>query len=105
MELLNVWLPPAAIITVVIYTNRLLANGINGRIDGINKRIDDLGTSLNKRIDGIDKRIDDLRNQMTREHDTLAKKLTHLLKLLPSTLPTMKYIRLSKSTLNKQGAR
>ena len=80
MELLNVWLPPAAIIAVVIYTNRLLANGINGRIDGINKRMDDLGTSLNKRIDGIDKRIDDLRNQMTREHDTLAKKvdtLTH----------------------------
>ena len=60
-QLLNTWLPPAVIITVVIYTNRLLANGIN-------KRIDDLGTGLNRRID-------DLRSQMSREHDTLAKKV------------------------------
>ena len=53
MELLNTWLPPAAIISVIIYTNRVSANGLN-------------------------KRIDDLRSQMTREHDTLAKKVDAL---------------------------
>ena len=50
MELLNVWLPPAVIIGVMLYTNNLLGKSIN-------------------------KRIDDLRSQMTREHDTLAKKV------------------------------
>ena len=52
-QLMNTWLPPAVIVGVIIYTNRLLANGIN-------------------------KRIDDLRNQMTREHDTLANHLTRV---------------------------
>ena len=52
-QLMNTWLPPAVIITVVIYTNRLLASGIN-------------------------KRIDDLRNQMSREHDTLEKHVTRV---------------------------
>ena len=50
---INTWLPPAIIVGVIIYTNRLLANGLN-------------------------KRIDDLREQMQREHGTLAGKVDYL---------------------------
>ena len=50
---INTWLPPAIIVGVIVYTNRLLANGLN-------------------------KRIDDLREQMQREHDTLAGKVDYL---------------------------
>ena len=53
MDVIHVWLPPALIIGVILYTNRLLATGLN-------------------------KRIDDLRSQMSREHDTLAKKVDDL---------------------------
>ena len=60
-ELLETILPPAVIIGVIIYTNQLLANGIN-------KRIDDLGKTVNNRIG-------DLRAQMGRDHDKLANHL------------------------------
>ena len=51
MELLNTWLPPAVIIGVVIYTNRLLANGIN-------KRIDDLRYQITRDLDRVERKLD-----------------------------------------------
>ena len=57
---IETWLPPAVIITIIALINTLTT------------------TMINKRIDGIDKRIDDLRSQMTREHDNLAKKVDDL---------------------------
>ena len=51
MELLNMWLPPAVIIGVVIYTNRLLANGINIRID-------DLRYQITRYLDRIERKLD-----------------------------------------------
>ena len=51
MELLNTWLPPAVIIGVVIYTNRLLANGINIRID-------DLRYQITRYLDRIERKLD-----------------------------------------------
>ncbi len=57
---IETWLPPAVIITIIALINTITT------------------TMINKRIDGIDKRIDDLRSQMTREHDNLAKKVDDL---------------------------
>jgi hypothetical protein len=68
MEMISVWLPPAAIIGVILFTSNLT-----------NKRMDDLKTSLNKRMDdlgtGLNKRIDDLREQMKTDHQNLANQL------------------------------
>lgn len=57
---MEVWLPPAAIITVVIAFNTLMI------------------IMFNKRFDDFNKRFDDLRSQMTREHDVLAAKVDNL---------------------------
>ena len=57
---IETWLPPAAIIAVVVAFNTILS-----------KRIDDLGTRF-------DKRIDDLREQMKSDHANLAN---HLIKV------------------------
>ncbi len=68
MEMISVWLPPAAIIGVILFTSNLT-----------NRRIDDLKISLNKRMDdlgtGLNKRIDDLRDQMKTDHQDLANHL------------------------------
>ena len=64
MELLNTWLPPAVIIGVVIYTNRLLANGINKRIDDFRQQ--------------MCREIDNLRQQMKSDHNNLADHLTRV---------------------------
>ena len=64
---MEVWLPPAAIITVVIAFNTLMIIMFNKRFDDSNKRFDD-----------FNKRFDDLRSQMTREHDVLAAKVDNL---------------------------
>ena len=68
METISVWLPPAAIIGVILFTSNLT-----------NRRIDDLKISLNKRMDdlgtGLNKRIDDLRDQMKTDHQDLANRL------------------------------
>ena len=57
---ISVWLPPAAIIAVIIFTQSLMS----------------------ARIGDINKRIDDLRSQMSREHDALAKKVDKTNELL-----------------------
>ena len=64
---MQVWLPPAAIITVVIAFNTLMIIMFNKRFD-----------HFNKRFDHFNKRFDDLRSQMTREHDVLAGKVDNL---------------------------
>ncbi|MDE0300012.1 MAG: hypothetical protein OXN17_15365 [Candidatus Poribacteria bacterium] len=92
---MEVWLPPAAIITVVIAFNTLMIIMFNKRFDDINKRFDDFYRrsddsnkrfddfnkrfdDFNKRFDDFNKRFDDLRSQMTREHDILAGKVDNL---------------------------
>ena len=57
---IEIWLPPAVIIAIIALINTIAT------------------TMINNRIDGIDKRVDDLRSQMTREHDNLAKKVDDL---------------------------
>ena len=64
MEWVNVWLPPALIIGVVLYASKLLANGLN-------KRIDDLRSEMKGGIAN-------LRHQMQRENDALANKVDDL---------------------------
>ena len=64
MDLLNTWLPPAVIIGVVVYTNRLLANGINKRIDDCRQQ--------------VSREIDNLRHQMKSDHESLANHLTRV---------------------------
>ena len=85
---MQVWLPPAAIITVVIAFNTLMIIMFNKRFDDINRRFDDFYKrsddsnkrfdDFNKRFDDFNKRFDDLRSQMTREHDVLAAKVDNL---------------------------
>ena len=85
---MEVWLPPAAIITVVIAFNTLMIIMFNKRFDDINRRFDDFYKrsddsnkrfdDINRRFDDSNKRFDDLRSQMTREHDVLARKVDNL---------------------------
>ena len=64
MDLFATWLPPAAIIAVILFAN----NQTNRRINDINKRIDD----TNKNIDNL---RDHLRGQMKSDHANLAKQM------------------------------
>ena len=79
MEMISVWLPPAAIIGVILFTSNLTNRRIDDLKISLNKRIDDLGTGLNKRMDdlgtGLNKRMDDLRDQMKTDHQNLANQL------------------------------
>ena len=67
-----------------------MTSTLGKRIDGLDKRIDDLNVNMNARFEDmnatinarfsdmsrqIDTRIGDLRNQMQREHDNLSQKL------------------------------
>ncbi len=85
---MQVWLPPAAIITVVIAFNTLMIimfnkrfDDINRRFDGFYKRSDDSNKQfddINRRSDDLSSRFDEFRSQMTREHDVLAAKVDNL---------------------------
>ena len=67
-----------------------MASALGKRIDGLDKRIDDLGSNMNERFSdlnanlnarfsemnaNINARVDDLRSQMHREHDNLSQKI------------------------------
>ena len=71
MDLFATWLPPAAIIAVILFAN----NQTNKRINDINKRIDD----TNRNIDNTNRKIDNLREylleQMKNDHAHLAKQI------------------------------
>ena len=60
MDLFATWLPPAAIIAVILFAN----NQTNRRINDINKRIDD-----------TNRNIDNLRDQMKNDHANLVKQM------------------------------
>ena len=47
-------------------------------IQGLDKRMDDMNTTINARFSDMNNRFDDLRNQMQREHDNLARKVDTL---------------------------
>ena len=64
MDLFATWLPPAAIIAVILFAN----NQTNRRINDINKRIDD----TNRNIDNL---RDHLREQMKNDHTNLARQM------------------------------
>ncbi len=70
-----------------------MTSTLGKRIDGLDKRIDDLNSNMNARFNDmnatinarfddmrmhVDARIDDLRTQMNREHDNLASKVDTL---------------------------
>ena len=55
-QLIIIVLTGVGIILLVIFSNLLVANGINNRIDSTNNRID----GINNRIDDINRRIDSL---------------------------------------------
>ena len=64
MDLFATWLPPAAIIAVILFAN----NQTNKRINDINKRLDD----TNKNIDNL---REYLLEQMKNDHAHLAKQM------------------------------
>ncbi len=66
-----------------------MTSTLGKRIDGLDKRIDDLNSNMNSRFEDMNaninarfndmnNRFDDLRNQMQREHDNLAHKVDSL---------------------------
>jgi tetrahydromethanopterin S-methyltransferase subunit G len=65
---------------LVVWLGSTLAN--NHAINGLGKRIDDLGNSLNKRIDdldrGLNQRIDDLRSEMRTGFSAVNERLTRI---------------------------
>jgi chromosome segregation ATPase len=71
----------------------LLLDQMNKRIDGTNKRIDDLSASLNKRIDDTNRRIDDLNNSLNKRIDDMNKRIDEIkedLKLLHQEVSSIK---------------
>ena len=60
----------AAIVPAILY--------LGGRLDGINKRIDELGLSLNQRIDETNKRIDEQINQQAALREDMTGRMVRL---------------------------
>jgi len=105
---MQVWLPPAAIITVVIAFNTLMIimfnkrfDDINRRFDGFYKRSDDSNKQfddINRRSDDLSSRFDEFRSQMTREHDVLAAKVDNLTDIVTSHITDYSIHNVKKNT-------
>ena len=60
MEIIATWLPPAAIIAVILFTS----NQLNKRINDSNKRTDDLRSDMRSEMNSMRSEMNGLRSEM-----------------------------------------
>ena len=78
---MEIWITPALVVALaalMIGMIRSLRGDLEKRIDGVDRRIDEVRSDLGKRIDGVDKRIDETRSDLGGRIDRIELRMDRL---------------------------